>query len=285
MLTISENELSPLLHYARSLEISHGYSFNGILAYEARMLYVQSGSGAIEISGTRYPLSVGTLICWQAGSRYGFTELSGTSIRAIMLNFDFIGELGAAMLRNPAPPEEFDFAQLESTASFIENADERGVFIDRDGFWAESLMRELLNEYRARQFYSESAARGIITLLTARLSRNMLLGDSASSRRSDEIIDYINEHISEKLTYESLGRVFSYHPNHLSRIINKATGLPLHRYLLRLRIEKAYGLLTDSGLSVAETAALCGFADAASFAKRFKREIGLTPSEVRRGRG
>lgn len=282
MKIISENELSPLLHYARSLEIAPGYSYNGILAYEARMLYVQSGAGAIDISGTRYPLSAGTLICWQAGSQYGFADICESALRVIMLNFDFRGRLGQAALKNPAPLDEFDKAQIEATAAFIENSDEHGVLFDRDGFWAEGLMRELVNEYRARQVYSESAARGIITLLVARLSRNMRLGDSRSSRKSEEIIEYINDHMDEKLTYEELGRIFSYHPNHLSRIITKSTGLPLHKYLLRLRVEKAYGLLNDSGFSVAETAKLCGFSDAAAFAKRFKKEIGVTPSEVRR---
>ena len=58
--------------------------------------------------------------------------------------------------------------------------------------------------------------------------------------------------------------------------------MPLHRYLLRLRIERAYGMLADEGRSVAETARLCGFSDATSFAKRFRKETGLTPSEVRR---
>ena len=280
MIRVTENELSPVLHFARIIEITPEYNYNGIVAYDARMIYVLGGAGEIEIEGARYGLSPGTLMMWQAGSEYGFPEVKISPMKVMMLNFDFAGELYHTAMRTPSPRESFDVARIGKTAEFVGNADERGVFVSHEAFWAESGMREILSEYTARKVFSGSVTRGIITVLAAKLSRNMRLSESGENEkrgRYDEIIEYINAHLSERLTYESLGKEFSYHPNHISRIITKLTGLPLHRYLLRLRMEKAYGMLTDEGLSVSETARLCGFSDAAAFTKRFRKEFGFSP--------
>ena len=281
MKSIRSDELAPVLHFARFIDITPDYDYNGIIAYDARLLCVLSGNGAIEIAGSRYTLAPGTLICWQAGSEYGFCGITASPLRVIMLNFDFRSEISTPTKRIPDLPCDFDRSRIENTAFFTEDADRAGVYIDPEAFYAEPFMRELVTEYGTQQVYWESAASGTIAFLTARLARAMRLG-SGRRRRCEEIIGYIGRHIDERLTYESLGKTFSYHPNHISRMIVQSTGMPLHRYLLRLRIERAYGMLADEGRSVAATARLCGFSDAPSFSKRFRKETGLTPSEVRR---
>jgi AraC-like DNA-binding protein len=143
-------------------------------------------------------------------------------------------------------------------------------------------MHELMLEYTTRRIYSASIASGLLIQLLSKLCRSIRLGEGHDGHRPDEIISYINAHMCEKLTYESLGRIFSYHPNHINRIITRVTGTPLHQYLLRLRIEKAYSMLCDERKPVSEVADLCGFPDAMSFSKRFRLETGFTPSEVRR---
>lgn len=281
MKNIRFDELFPVLHYARFIDITPEYDYNGIIAYDARLLCVLSGKGAIEIAGNRYPLAPGTLICWQAGSEYSFCGVTDSPLRVIMLNFDFRSEIATPIKRIPDLPCDFDCSKIENTAFFTEDADRAGVYIDSEAFYAETFMRELVSEYSAHQVYCERAVSGMITYLTARLARAMRLGN-ARRRCCEEIICYIGRHANERLTYESLGKIFSYHPNHISRMILQSTGMPLHRYLIRLRVEKAYGMLSDEGRSVAETARLCGFSDATSFAKRFRKLTGLTPSEVRR---
>lgn len=284
MRNIALGELRPFLRYARTIEITKDYSYNGIVPYDARMLYVQSGRGILNISDRRYRLAPGTLVCWQPGSKYGFSDIGEPTLRVVMLNFDFYADKSSPTLLIPDRPEDFDCSRIADAASFTENADQTGVFIDRNGFYAESYMRGLMYEYSSKQVYSDSASGAIIAYLAARLSRAMLLGVEYGQSH-EEIIAYINTHYSERLTYETLGKVFSYHPNHISRMILRATGLPLHRYLLKIRIERSLTMLGDEGRSVSETAALCGFSDAASFAKRFRTDTGLSPSEVRRRKG
>ena len=84
------------------------------------------------------------------------------------------------------------------------------------------------------------------------------------------------------MTYASLGAAFGYHPNHTGRLVRNAVGMPLHAYVMKIRVSRALALLSEEGRTVAETAELCGFPDSASFSKRFKAETGVTPASVRR---
>ena len=54
-------------------------------------------------------------------------------------------------------------------------------------------------------------------------------------------------------------------------------------FLHSLRLQEARALLEDNTLSVASIAHGCGYADHSAFARRFRRETGMTPSAYRRG--
>lgn len=61
-----------------------------------------------------------------------------------------------------------------------------------------------------------------------------------------------------------------------------ALGATPARHLWRMRTEKGLELLADTGLSVAEIAAQCGFKNPFHFSRAVKRLQGLPPREVRR---
>ncbi|RRJ84529.1 GlxA family transcriptional regulator [Aestuariirhabdus litorea] len=67
-----------------------------------------------------------------------------------------------------------------------------------------------------------------------------------------------------------------------NRRFRAATGLSPRQYLLRLRIEAAKELLRHSDLDINAIAAACGFNDDAYFARSFKRQERVTPSDFRR---
>lgn len=53
-------------------------------------------------------------------------------------------------------------------------------------------------------------------------------------------------------------------------------------FLDSLRIDYAKGLLADPSMSVAGVAHSCGYADHSAFSRRFRKQVGTTPTEYRR---
>lgn len=66
---------------------------------------------------------------------------------------------------------------------------------------------------------------------------------------------------------------------HLGRVFSKKTGTSPGRYITRVRIEYSKLLLRDPDTTIGYVAEASGFANANYFAKVFRRETGLSPSE------
>lgn len=70
---------------------------------------------------------------------------------------------------------------------------------------------------------------------------------------------------------------------HLGRVFTKKIGISPGKYITRVRIEYAKLLLLDPDTTISYVAEASGFANANYFAKVFRRETGLSPSEYLAG--
>lgn len=73
-------------------------------------------------------------------------------------------------------------------------------------------------------------------------------------------------------------------PFHLCRVFKRHTGLPVHRYLERLRLRRALSGVLDTSNRMISIAAACGFCSEAHLSNAFLREFGCRPSWLRRNR-
>jgi AraC-like DNA-binding protein len=60
-------------------------------------------------------------------------------------------------------------------------------------------------------------------------------------------------------------------------------GVTPHQYLIRVRLTRAIELLCDTAMPVTEVAYEAGWGDLSTFLRTFRREIGCTPRQLRRG--
>ncbi len=97
-------------------------------------------------------------------------------------------------------------------------------------------------------------------------------------RKVSDIMQYIGEHLSERLTYETVSEQFYLSPKYLYKYFKKEAGVTLSRYILELRIIKAQSVLNAGGTS-GEAAASAGFDDYSVFYRCFLREVGITPAQ------
>jgi len=91
------------------------------------------------------------------------------------------------------------------------------------------------------------------------------------------IMKYINNHLTEKLSLESLSVRFSVSQTHLNRLFRQSAGTSVWEYITIKRLALARELL-DRGVSPTESCTLCGFQDYSAFFRAYKRHFGVCPS-------
>ena len=106
-------------------------------------------------------------------------------------------------------------------------------------------------------------------------------GSTHYSRQVVRCMDYINQHLHDKLSMETLAENVQLSETYLSRLFKKETGQSVSEYIRDKRIEEAQALLRYSEKSPVEIATDLGFSSHSYFISIFKRVTGETPREYR----
>ena len=92
----------------------------------------------------------------------------------------------------------------------------------------------------------------------------------------DDVFEYISQHLTQDLSLKRLEEEFFISGEHISREFKKSTGITLHSYITRSRIDLSKKYLLQ-GIPVRDVCQLCGFSSYNHFFKVFKKECGITP--------
>lgn len=94
----------------------------------------------------------------------------------------------------------------------------------------------------------------------------------------DKIIIYIEQNLDKDLSIDNISKEFALSPFRLSHFFKEQTMLTVHQFVLqkRLAFSKNYILL---GVSVKDTAKLCGFNDVSNYFRAFKVAFNITPKD------
>lgn len=97
----------------------------------------------------------------------------------------------------------------------------------------------------------------------------------------EDVLEFINHHLLEKITLESTAGFFGYNTSYFSTMFKKETQETFISYVSRHKMQKAFELL-QNGRKVAEVAALLGYSDLKYFRTLFKQQFHISPSSVHR---
>jgi YesN/AraC family two-component response regulator len=85
------------------------------------------------------------------------------------------------------------------------------------------------------------------------------------------------------LSSSEIENELSYNFDYLNQLFAKHLHTSIFKLLENIRMEAAKHILQTSSISIKELAGEVGYIDEAYFSKVFKRRVGCTPSEYRRG--
>lgn len=99
--------------------------------------------------------------------------------------------------------------------------------------------------------------------------------------QSEAVKAFMAQRYAQKVTLDQIAAHVHAAPCHLCRLFRRVVGVPIHRYLNRLRLREAITRLSDPRANLAGVAIDVGFASHSHFTDAFRREFGVPPSLVR----
>ncbi len=118
-------------------------------------------------------------------------------------------------------------------------------------------------------------------LLLARCDRLSNHGATRAQAPLGRVIDMMRADPARKWNLVTIAREGGFSRNHVIRVFRSATGSTPHRFLVRLRVEKAKELIPQRRNRMIDIAATCGFSNEAHLSRTFRNVVGLSPRQYR----
>lgn len=97
----------------------------------------------------------------------------------------------------------------------------------------------------------------------------------------DQVLAYLEAHLTEKLTLGDVAKQFYVSESTISQTFRKKMGVSFHRYVTQRRLIAAKALISE-GIQLETVGHQVGFADYSSFYRAFKQEYGISPRHYRK---
>lgn len=101
--------------------------------------------------------------------------------------------------------------------------------------------------------------------------------------RLNKAINYIEEHITEKINYEQVAKVACCSTYHFQRMFAYMANVPLSEYIRRRRMSLAAVELQNSEKKIIDVALKYGYTSPTAFNRAFQKIHGVAPSLVKEG--
>ena len=95
----------------------------------------------------------------------------------------------------------------------------------------------------------------------------------------NNMIDYIEENLTEDIKYKDLAKIVGVSEYSLQRIFKFLVGISLSEYIRKRRLSKAFEELKTTNIKVIDLALKYKYESTISFSRAFKKLFGITPSE------
>lgn len=259
----------------------------GVRRYEDRFAGALSVKGVIrgiatwETRAGRFEVVPGAVLVLGEGEEYEITIDALQPVETFCLFFErgFVEDAWRASVTGSeallgGPPGDVGFAEkLHFDGPLVAEVHGAHARMCRGEDIDESFYAAALQIVRARSDFAKNVAR----LPALRAATREELG-----RRIAVATAFLHASLDRNVSVAEAAREACLSPFHFHRLFTALHGTTPHRYLTRLRLEKARALLRSGDRAVSAVAAECGFESAGSFTTLFRRTFGVTPGAIRK---
>lgn len=151
----------------------------------------------------------------------------------------------------------------------------------------ETIIQESKNTDVYHKFSTTAAVQMLLFFLTRQYSSPISTlvkknnSNDTSVKRIYTVIQYIEDHLEQKITSEELASIVHLSKYHLLHEFKRVTNLTVSEIINILRCERAKEMLSNENDTASEIARKCGFDNYAYFSNVFKKNSGISPTEYR----
>lgn len=152
------------------------------------------------------------------------------------------------------------------------------------------LISHILDEYNRMEAYSTNSCICYTENLFYEILRNLEnenVSSSSMDRRTERIASVILNEIYQNydtVSMRSLCEKFNYSESYLWKIIKEYSGSTFTDIVKKLRISRALQLLENRDIKICDIARITGFSSQNHFARSFRQETGMSPTQFRAGK-
>lgn len=126
--------------------------------------------------------------------------------------------------------------------------------------------------------FAEIECRAYVSLLFSIMAKSIKQYNRLNSTLIQDVIEYINNHITEDISLDKISESFHFNKFYLLREFKKYTNVTIYNYITNKRIILAKNLMAN-GVAIGEAASKSGFNSYANFYKAFVKVTGCKPSD------
>ena len=264
--------------FTGGMNYPHGHKLSARYVYDYELEFYMESEGRMMIEGESLPIRKGDVVLRRPG-QYVQGILPYTCYTVC---FDLLDNTGKNAFRYDFTPQQFQTNYrnpiLDSIPS-VTHTEHSNRF--------EAIFDGILREYMMnREPYNLLLKAYILELIYYLHTENCrkdgrLKADSPYASRIQKVMDYIGQHIGEKILLKDLAKKAGMSPNYLHKIFTGVAGITPNEYILSKKMDKARELLVRTGLPVSEIALLCGFENTPYFSTAFKKRNRMSPGAYR----
>lgn len=284
-ISVSNEDLSPKILksfiFSQGKNMPQGYKLKERYVFDYEVELITYSTGSMIIDNTHHIINKGDIVFRKPGQyTQGIMPYS-----CYIVCIDILGNTGK-------DPIFYDFHKkqvfqnycensiLEAIPSVFQPAQEK-----KYRFLFDSILQEFINPSTGSELIIKSHILTLIYQLyhdaTDPLSDNSV-PLSAYYSMIKEVIEYIDQHLENKISLSVLAKLSDLSPNHFHKIFTQTMGKTPNEYITKLKMDRAKDLLIRTNSPVSEISILCGFENIPYFSFLFKKHVGQSPGEFRK---